>query len=126
MDDHNKKYYHEMLQRDRAQLIIKDGHLVSIVTYLIGDDDEKYLHRRVPWELIEDEPAGTTVYVDQLLVKDKGAYPYIHREFTTVLNNIKKKFPQVERAKWIRIGAMFRKHSIKEGAKSYVHCKSIK
>jgi hypothetical protein len=80
----------------------------------------------VPWDLIEDEPTGTTVYIDQLLVKDKGAYPTIHREFTTVLSNIKRKFPQVERAKWIRIGAMFRKHGIKEGATTHVHCKHIK
>ena len=126
MDDHNKQYYHEMLRRDRAQLIIKDGHLVAIVSYLIGDDDDKYLYNRVPWEIIDDEPNGKTVYVDQLIVKDRRAYPYIHREFTTVLNNIKQKFPQVKVAKWIRIGAMFRKHGITEGAKAYVHYKSIK
>ena len=126
MDDNNKAYYHEMLARDRAQVIIKEGHLVAIVTYLIGDDDDKYLHNRVPWELIEDNPCGSTVYIDQLIVKDKGVYRYIHREFTTVLNKIKQKFPQVTDAKWIRIGAMFRKHGIKEGAKAYVHHKSIK
>ena len=126
MNRTQKAYYHEMLRRGRAQLVLKDGHLIGIITYLIGDDDGKYLYNRVPWELIEDDPQGTTVYIDQLLGKDKGVYPNAHREFTIILGNIKQKFPQVERAKWIRIGAMFRKHGIKEGAKSYVHCKSIK
>jgi hypothetical protein len=107
-------------------LIIKEGHLVAVVTYLIGNDDDKFIHNRVPWELIDDDPAGTTVYVDQLIVKDDAPYRYIHREFTTVLHNIKQRFPQVEEAKWIRIGAMFRKHGIKEGAKTYVHSKRIK
>jgi hypothetical protein len=126
LDNNNKPYYREMLKRDRAQLIVKDGHLVAIVTYLIGDDDDKFIHNRVPWKLIEDAPTGTTVYVDQLIVKDDVPYRTIHREFTTVLHNIKQKFPQVEVAKWIRVGAMFRKHGIKEGAKTYVHSKRIK
>lgn len=126
MDDNNKEYYHEMLRRDRGRLVIQDGHLIAVVTYLIGDDDEKYLHKRVPWQIIEDDPTGTTVYIDQLLVKDHAGYAQIHREFTDMLGRVKEQFPQVERAKWIRIGAMFRKHSIKEGAKSHVHCKSIK
>jgi hypothetical protein len=124
--EENKQYYHEMLRRDRAHLIIRDGHLVAVVTYLIGDDDDKYLHNRVPWEIIEDDPDRRTVYIDQLLVKDHDSYSYIHREFKNVLIKIKQQFPQVKRAKWIRIGAMFRKHGIKEGAKSYVHCKDIK
>ena len=126
MDDQNKEYYREMLARDRAQLVIKEGHLVAIVCYLIGDDDDKYIHDRVPWELIDDDPTGTTVYIDQLIVKDDTPYKHIHREFTVVLRNIKQKFPQVTVAKWIRIGAMFRKHGITEGAKTYVHSKRIK
>jgi len=126
MDDNNKAYYYKMLERGRAQIIIKDDHVAAVVTYLIGNDDDKYLHSRTPWTIIEDDPTGRTVYVDQLIVKDHHAYSHIHREFTKVLTNIKQQFPQVERAKWIRIGAMFRKHGIKEGAKSYVHCKNIK
>ena len=126
MDDQNKEYYHEMLRRDRGHMAIQDGHLIAIVTYLIGDDDDKYLHNRVPWEIIDDDPTGTTVYIDQLLVKDHAGRSYIHKEFTKVLSKIKQQFPQVERAKWIRIDAMFRKHGIKEGAKSHVHYKSIK
>jgi len=126
MEDTNKQYYYEMLHRDRAQLIFRDDHLVAIVTYLIGDDDDKYIHNRVPWEIIEDSTNGTTVYIDQLIVNEHDSYSYIHREFSKVLTKIKQQFPLVERAKWIRIGAMFRKHGLKEGAKSYVHCKSIK
>lgn len=125
MDEEQKRYYRTMVNRDRGFVVLKDGHVAAIVTYLIGDDDDKYLHKRVPWTLIEDEPWGTTVYVDQLLIKDHAARGCIHNEFKNFLTKVKEQFPHVKRAKWIRIGAMFRKHGIKEGVKSYVHCKNI-
>jgi hypothetical protein len=120
-----KLYYQLMLGMNRALLITRDDHLVAVVTYLIGDDDDRYLHDRVPWTLIEDEPWGTTAYIDQLIVKEHDSYSYIHKEFRNVIKHIKQQFPQVKRVKWIRIGAMFRKHRQKEGVKSYVHCKDI-
>lgn len=125
MDGAQKNYYREMIKRERGFVILKDGHVAAIVTYLIGDDDKKYLFDRTPWELIDDEPQGKTVYVDQLLIKDHAAQGCMHEEFSNFLTHVKEQFPQVVRAKWIRIGAMFRKHGIKEGVKSYVHCKNI-
>ena len=126
MNTEQKLYYQLMLGKKRALLITKDDHLIAIVTYLIGDDDDKYLHRRVPWTVIDDDPNGTTVYIDQLIVRDTESYANIHREFKRVQQTIKQQFPQVKRVKWIRIGAGFRKHGQKEGVKSYVHCKDIK
>lgn len=119
------RYYREMLRRERALLIIREGHVIGVVTYLIGEDDQRYLHERIPWTIIDDDPSGTTAYIDQLIVREHDSLPYIHREFRNVCKYVKEQFPQVKRVKWIRIGAMFRKHGLKEGVKSYVHCKSI-
>jgi len=115
-----------MLEKHRAHVILKDGHVAAILTYLIGDDDDKYLHKRIPWTEIQDNVDGTTVYIDQLIVREHAAYKCIHKELSNVLSMIRNQFPQVKRAKWIRTDAMFRKHGIKEGVKAYVHCKDIK
>jgi hypothetical protein len=121
------EYYNEMRRRDRAALIIKDGHLVSIVTYFVGDDDNKYLHGHTPWTVLDDDPEGTTLYIDQwLTMKGKSTASYVHREFTKGLKELKKTFKNIKRAKWIRVDAQFRKHGIKKGVKQNVHCKNLK
>ena len=126
MNRTQRLYYSLMVKDNRAHIILRDGHVVAVVTYLIGDDDDKYLHKRVPWDYISDDPHGETVYIDQLIVKEHDSITYIHRKFTDVLAKIKQQFPQVRMAKWVRVGAEFRKRGIKEGVKTYVHCKSIK
>jgi hypothetical protein len=66
-----------MLENKRAHLILRDGHIVAIMTYLIGDDDDKYLHQRIPWTYIPDDVDGSTVYIDQLIVKEHDSLSYI-------------------------------------------------
>ena len=116
-----------MLGRDRGTLIIKDGHLVSIVTYFVGDDDDKYLLEHTPWTIVEDDPLGSTLYIDQWLTMNKNTTSsYVLREFTKLLKELREKFTNIKRAKWIRVDAQFRKHGIKGGVKRYVHCKNFK
>ena len=107
-------------------MFLKDGHIAAIATFFIGDDDGRYLYDRVPWTVIEDDPTGKTVYIDQLLIKDHAANGCMHREFTLFLRWIKNNFPNVKCAKWARVNAEFRKHGIKEGVKSNVHTKNIR
>lgn len=127
MDDAHVQYYHDMLARDRAVLIIRKGHLVSIVTFFIGSNDERYLTSHVPWTIIDDEPSGNTVYIDQWLTyKGRETHSFVHREFTKLLRGMKQKFPNIKVAKWIRVCPQFRKNKITEGVKSHVHCKDIK
>jgi len=126
MDDSQVQYYHDMLARDRAVMLVKEGHLVSIVTFFVGDDDDKYLTCHEPWTIVEDDPNGSTLYIDQWLTyKGRSTAGYIHREFSKGLVSLKEKFVNLKRAKWIRVGAQFRKHGITEGVKRYVHCKNI-
>lgn len=125
MDTGQVQYYKDMLNRDRGQLFYNEGKMIGIITFFIGDDDEKYLHKEA-WTVIEDDPQGATVYIDQFLSPDHDFLGKIYKEFDTFLQWIKEKFPTVKRAKWVRVNAAFRKRGIKEGVTSNVHTKSIK
>ena len=127
MDEVQRKYYYDMIESGRASLIVKDGHLVSIVTFFVGDDDDKYLLEHTPWTIVEDDPNGSTLYIDQWLTyKGRSTSSYVHREFTKLLKSLRGKVPNIKRAKWVRVDAQFRKHGIKRGVKRYVHCKNFK
>ena len=126
MDDKQKQYYKDMLAKDRGHLFIKDGHVAAVITFFIGNDDEKFLTKRVPWTMLEDDADGETVYIDQLLVKDHAGQDCIHREFAEFLNWVKTTFPNTKRAKWTRVNANFRKHQAIEGVSSNVHTKNFK
>lgn len=116
MDALQKNYYRDMLERGRATMLIKDGHLLGIVTYFVGDDDEKFLTHHKAWTLVEDDENGETLYIDQLIIhKEKPTALFIHREFKKLLLELKKKFPNIKRVKWVRVGAQFRKHGNLEG-----------
>lgn len=125
LTDEKQAYYAHMLEHNRGFLIQHQGKLTLLVTYLLGDDDEKYLHHRVPWEIIDDDPSGTTMYIDQCIT-DKQAYRTLLGELDRVMRAVKHDYSQVQRAKWVRVGAQFRKHNTLEGATRHVYCKNIK
>ena len=124
MHNWQKEYYHKMLQRDRAVLFVRNEHLVGIATFFIGDDDEKFLGRQ-PWTVVEDDPDGKTVYIDQLITNGQTS-DIIHTELTKLLNDIKAKFTRVSRVKWSRVNAEFRKHKQTQGVSNGIHTKDIK
>jgi len=128
MDVLQRKYYDDMLRRDRGVLITNEDRLVSIVTFFVGDDDKKFLTHHSPWTVIEDDPNGPTLYIDQMLTyKGRATHRYIHTEFTNLLTELKKKFPNITTVKWIRVGAQFRKHGKIEGVTNgrRIHSKDI-
>jgi len=128
MDDAQKKYYWDMLGRERGVLITHEEKLVGIVTFFVGDDDAKFLLYHKPWEVIEDNPDGTVLYIDQFIAyKGRSMMSQIHREFTNGLKELKIKFPNIKTVKWIRVGAQFRKHGKIEGVTNgrRIHSKSI-
>ena len=126
MNDAQKKYYRDMLDRDRGHIFIIDGHVGGIVTFLIGDDDEKYLYNKEPWKIIDDDPNGGTLYVDQLLIKSATPIRQVHKEASKFFKWAVKTYPNVKRAKWVRVNAAFRKHGSNEGVTSNVHTKNIR
>jgi len=122
----DKEFYTEMLKRDRGRIVVINGHVAGVLVYFIGDNDNKYLHGREPWTILDDEPDGETLYIDQLIMKDnvKLTTKLIHKEFKKVIAGLKQDFPNIKQVKWVRAPASFRKHSIR-GEKPNVHCKSI-
>ena len=125
MNDAHKKYYKDMCDRDRGFIFVKYGHVIAIVTFFIGSDDGKYLINHIPWTVVDDDPEGETLYIDQFLVNDHKAKDCIHREFYQFRKWAKTKFKNLKRTKWVRVNAEFRKHGLQEGVKSNVHTKSI-
>jgi hypothetical protein len=129
MNDYQKKYYLDMLKRERGVLITRDEKLVCIVTFFVGDDDRKFLTHHVPWTMVDDNALGSTLYIDQMITyKGRSTYRYIHREFTNLLKELTEKFPNIKTVKWIRVGAQFRKHGKIEGVTDgrRIHSKDIK
>ena len=129
MNDAQKQYYDDMLRRERGVLIVNEGHLVAIVTFFVGDDDRKYLKDHRAWTIVEDDPNGTTLYIDQMIgFKGRPTHSFIHREFTNLLKELKTKFPNIKQAKWVRVGSQFRKHGKIEGVTNgrRIHHKDLK
>lgn len=129
MDAIQKKYYRDMLDRHRGVMAVRDGELIGVLTFFIGDDEEKLLTKHEPWTIVEDDPNGKTVYIDQMLVyKGREMYGFIHEEFTNLLKELKDKFPNITKVKWVRVGAQFRKHGKIEGVTHgrRIHSKDIK
>ena len=129
MNEAQENYYKFMLARDRGVLIVQDGKLAGVVTFFVGDDDGKYLLYHEPWTVIDDNPNGKTLYIDQFLAyKGRSMGSKIYREFSEGLKELKKKFPNITKVKWIRVGAQFRKHGKIEGVTNgrRIHSKNIK
>ena len=123
------QYYRDMMQRDRGVLITKDDKLVSVVTFFVGNDDMKFLMEHTPWTVEEDDPMGTTLYIDQMITyKGRETHAFIHSEFNNLLKELKDKFPNIRTVKWVRVGAQFRKHGKIEGVYNgrRIHSKNIK
>jgi hypothetical protein len=123
------QYYRDMMARERGVLIVRDEHLCGVVTFFVGDDDEKYMTGHVPWTIVDDDPMGETLYIDQFIAhKGNSMGRHIHQEFEEGLKELKIKFPNITTVKWVRVGAQFRKHGKIEGVTHgrRIHSKNIK
>jgi len=117
------------MARERGVLIVREGHLCGVVTFFIGDDDDRFLKYHVPWEVIDDDPMGKTLYIDQFVAHKKNSMgKHIHQEFADGLKELKDKFPNITTVKWVRVGAQFRKHGKIEGVTNgrRIHSKDIR
>jgi len=60
------EYYAKMAKRDRIFSFRKDGKFYGLITFLVGNSDNKFV-RDDPWSIVEDENNGQIVYIDQFL-----------------------------------------------------------
>ena len=103
----NKEYYKEMEKRNRLIPIRKDGFLKGIITFYVGDDDNKYI-RNDPWTVLDDEPkTGKTIYIDQLITNHhKENTKCAIKVWSHLKGYFKMRFPQIEQIKWARKGRL--------------------
>lgn len=113
MERWQQEYYTEMVHRNRAFLFYGNNKLLGVVTFFVGDNDEKYLDRD-PWTVVLDNPYGETLYVDQLITVG-GQHKAVRREFRRSIDNWVHMFPNVKQIKWARAKAAFRKKGESKG-----------
>ena len=121
-----REYYAEMIKKERAIVDYKHGKIVGVVTFFIGDDDVKYMLDHEPWTVVEDNPNGSTLYVDQLIIApDYREAVGLRQRFKLFVRQVKERFPNIKSVKWVRAPASFRKNYI-EGEPANVHHTCIK
>ena len=100
----DKKYYTEMLKRDRAFTVFKGDKMKCLITYFIGNGNVNKYVRNNPWSVIDDEPeTGDCCYIDQCVSsKEKDNHKYNRIVFNIFIQNIKKKYPKVTKLRWNR------------------------
>jgi len=103
MNDKEKQYYHDMEKIGRMIPIRQDEKLIGLITFYIGDDDNKFI-RNNPWTILEDNPQGTTLYIDQFIT-NKGSrnMRMIFKGWREVKEHLKQQFPNIEKIKWSTI-----------------------
>ena len=120
----NNAYYYEMMRLNRGQIITRHGKVIGVFTYFVGDDDDKYIHNKEPWEVVKDDSNGTKLYIDQLLIKSSVRH-WIHREIPRVIKELRREFPNIKQVVWSRAPLEVRKNGEYKGS-SRVYYKSIK
>lgn len=83
-------YLKEMLKRNRV-MIVMDAERIEAVIMFYLTNDYKTLYKKRTWEVVNDEPNGSQIYIDKMVC----------RKFTKELRvrlqeAIEEKFPQVE------------------------------
>lgn len=92
MTDKQKQYYFEMAKRGRMFHYKKDNRLVCFITYFLSNGEPtKYINRE-PWTIIDDEPEGDVLYIDQLLTDKNRDNPYLSYEIWREIKQFVREF----------------------------------
>jgi hypothetical protein len=94
----NIEYYTTMLERNRVMPFMKDGRLVCIICYYIGnkEDLERFINTD-PWDVVEDKPSGELAYIAQCITdKDKRNPALSYQIWNIFKNYIKAEYPSVK------------------------------
>lgn len=104
-------YLKEMLKRNRIMMVMNNDAIEAIIFFYLTND-YAHLYKKGTWDIVEDEPNGSQIYIDKMVCK----------KFTKELRirlaqAIEEKFPQVElgvyhRAPFDRCIRIRRKHEL--------------
>src|SRR3990167_9732585 len=103
MTDKQKSYYTEMAKRNRLIMLYVNGENAGLITFFIGNGkSEKYIERD-NWSVVEDEPSGDTVYIDQLLTSKEEDNVFASLSvWRDVKSYFRDKFPLAKIIRWNR------------------------
>lgn len=97
------EYYLEMVKRNRLIPIRNKGRILGVFSFFICNGDiEKYIDKP-PWTVLDDNPDGDTVYVDQLVgIKGVNHYRDAFRIWDEIKDYLKTNFPKINKIRWNR------------------------
>ena|SRR3990167_2085808 len=104
-------YLKEMLKRNRVMVVMNGEEIEAVITYYLTDDYEK-LFKKSTWEVVNDDPDGSQIYIDKMVCKK------FNKELRVRLAQaIEEKFPNVvegfyHRAPFDRCIKIRRKHEL--------------
>ena len=103
MDKEQKQYYFEMAKKNRLLRLNIDGKVIGLITFFIGNYNiDKYINRD-QWSIVDDEPDGNTLYIDQLLTDKSDDNPYYSLfVWQNIKKFIRKNFSNVKTIRWNR------------------------
>ena len=85
-----KKFFREMLRRDRVMVITNDGNVEAVIFYFLTNDYKK-LYKKGLWDTPEDEPKGSQIYIDKMICRE-----WTHTLRRQIQDVIENHFPNVE------------------------------
>ncbi len=97
------QYYKDMKTKERLIPLFDDDKLRGLITFYVGNsqEDRRYIRTNM-WSVLNDNPKGDTVFIDQCIMKEGRKYqPLAIWHF--IKKYLKKKFPNVKHIKWNRL-----------------------
>lgn len=103
MTEKQKGYYLEMAKNSRLIPLRINDKVKGIITFFIGSGyPDRYINRD-PWEVVNDEPNGDTIYIDQLLTSKDEENPYYSLYvWKDIKNHFRQNYPYVKYIRWNR------------------------
>ena len=106
MNTHQTSYYHEMEKKDRLIRIYDGDRLGALITYYLGEKDD----RKDMWDLPTENINSTILHIDHLISKMEELNTRLTIAIWHNLKQIlKEKHPQVNKIIWRRAGKGERK-----------------
>ncbi len=91
-----------MNKRDRLIPLRRGKELMGIISFYINNDCQEYIERD-PWEVLEDNPNGDTIYIAQLVTDKKNLNTKdALLIYCDIKKYIKRNFANVKKIRWNR------------------------
>ena len=100
----NMEYYTAMLERNRVMPFMKDGRMVCILCFYVGDkqDLDRFINSD-PWSVVEDKPSGELAYIAQLITDKDVKNPALsYQIWSRFKDYIKAEYPSTRIICWRR------------------------